>query len=183
MGLKSKEENVLKLFFNEPSKHWHFTEIIKTAKISRKQGNLWLKSFVKEKIIVHIKPKAKMPYFKANFEHPNYQDRKKLYSLTLFYQSGLLNHLRQLSKAKTIIIFGSFSRYDWHSKSDIDLFIYGDDDGLDTLAYKKRLKREISIHTYESIKEMKDIRSGLMKNIINGYVVKGNINDIIGAVA
>ena len=183
MGLKSKEENILRLFFNESSKHWHFTKIVKKAKISKKQANLWLKKLVKEKIIIHVKPKGKMPYFEANFEHPNYQDRKKLYSLNLFYQSGLLNHLKQLSKAKTVIIFGSFARYDWHTESDVDLFIYGDSDGLDTTTYKKRLKRDISTFTYPSLQDMKNIRSGLMKNIINGYVVKGSINDIIGAVA
>ena len=182
MGLKSKEENILKLFFNESAKHWHFTEIVKEAKISKKQANLWLKKLMKESIIIHVKPLGKMPYFKANFDHSNYQDKKKLYSLNIFYQSGLLNHLRQLSKAKTVIIFGSFARYDWHSKSDIDLFIYGDSKGLDTTTYKGKLKRDISAFTYPSLKEMRDIRSGLMKNIINGYVVKGNINDIIGAI-
>lgn len=183
MGLKSKEENVLRLFFNESAKYWHFSDIVKAAKISKKQANRWLKKLMKEKIIVHVKPKGKMPYFKANFDHPNYQDKKKLYSLTMFYQSGLLSHLRQLSKAKTIIIFGSFARYDWHSKSDIDLFIYGDSEGLDTTTYRRKLKRDISAFTYPSLKEMKSIRSGLMKNVINGYVVKGSINDIIEAVA
>ena len=181
--MKSKEENVLQLFFNESAKHWHFTEIVIEGKISRKQANLWLRKLLRENIIVHEKPKGRMPYFKANFEHPNYQDRKKIYSLLKFYESGLLNHLRQLPKAKTVIIFGSFSRYDWHTKSDIDLFIYGDNEGIDASTYEKKLKRDISVHAFESIKEMKSIRSGLMKNIINGYVVKGNINDIIGAVA
>ena len=183
MGLRSKEENILSLFFNESAKHWHFTEIVKSAKISKKQANLWLRKLTKERLVIHVKPKGKMPYFKANFNHSNYQDRKKLYSLTMFYESGLLSHLRQLPKAKTVIIFGSFSRYDWHSNSDVDLFIYGKNEGLDIKTYKRRLKREISTFTYPSLREMRSIRSGLMKNIINGYVVKGNINDIIGAVA
>ena len=180
MGLKSKEENIVNLFYNESAKQWHFTEIVQQAKISKKQASLWLRKLTKESVIAHVKPKGKMPYFKANFNNPHYQDRKRLYSLALFYRSGLLINLQN---ARTVIIFGSFSRYDWHSNSDVDLFIYGKNKGLDTKTYKRRLKRDISIFTYSSLAEMRSIRSGLMKNIIDGYVVKGSINDIIGAIA
>jgi len=33
MGKPSKESQVLELFFNEPTKHWHFTDIVKTSKV------------------------------------------------------------------------------------------------------------------------------------------------------
>ena len=34
MGITPKYERVLELFFNEGTKHWHFSEIVKEAKIS-----------------------------------------------------------------------------------------------------------------------------------------------------
>lgn len=181
--MQSKENSILILFFNESAKHWHFTEIAKKANISKQQANFWLKKFMKEKLIIHVKPKGKMPYFKANFSHPNYQNRKRLFSLTELYRSGFLSHLNQLPKAKTIIIFGSYSSYDWNSESDIDLFIYGDAEGLDTATYWSKLKRKIEPCAYSSLNEMRKIKSGIMKNIINGFVVKGDITEIMGAAA
>jgi len=179
MGSKSKEENVLGLFFNESSKHWHFTEILRQAKISRQQANKWLKKLLKEKVIVKVKSKGKMPFFKAHFDHPNYQYKKRLFALQELYDSGFLTHLKQLPKARTIIIFGSYARADWHTTSDIDLFIYGDDEGLDIPTYWGKLHRPIQPWVFPSSEEMKEVQSGLLKNVINGYLVKGNLNEII----
>lgn len=67
MGIESKEEKVLELFLNEPTKHWHFTEIMSSAEVSRRVASRWLNKLMDKKIINHIKPKAKMPYFQRNF--------------------------------------------------------------------------------------------------------------------
>ena len=50
----SKEENILRLFFNESSKHWHFEEILRESRISRDKLNKWLKKFLHEKLIKKI---------------------------------------------------------------------------------------------------------------------------------
>jgi hypothetical protein len=34
------------------------------------------------------------------------------------------------------------------------------------------------VHSYASVKETRKIQSGLMKNVVKGYFVKGNIFDI-----
>ena len=41
-----------------------------------------------------------MPFFIANYEHANYDNRKKLYALNKLYESGLLTELQSLEKAK-----------------------------------------------------------------------------------
>jgi len=48
MGKLSKEPKIVELFFNEPSKYWHFKDIVKTAKISENRANYWLKNLLKE---------------------------------------------------------------------------------------------------------------------------------------
>ncbi|MAE42326.1 hypothetical protein CMO93_01030 [Candidatus Woesearchaeota archaeon] len=176
MSYPNKENNVLILFLNESTKHWHFKDIVKNASISKERANFWLKKLVKGKVINHIKPGGKMPYFQGNWGHPNYYYKKKLYGLNQLYGQGLLTKLLSLEEAKTIIIFGSFARGDWHTKSDIDIFIYGDPGDLKfgTLF----AGREVQVHFFKTKKEIKDIKSGLMKNIINGFFVKGSINDI-----
>ncbi len=179
MGKPSKESKIIELFFNEPSKHWHFKDIVKEAKISENRANYWLKDLGKEEIILYHKENGKMPYYTANFESINYKTKKKLYAIERFYKSGFFNHLNSL-EANTIVIFGSFSRADWHTKSDIDLFIIGNDAEFEKGRYERLLHREIQLFTFKNKKELKKINPYLINNITNGYFIKGNVQNIIG---
>lgn len=178
MGSPSKENQILELFFNMPTKHWHFEGILKKSGVSRSKANKWLDKFVKEKLIKRIKPRGVMPYYVGNYENPAYQNRKKVYALEKFYKSGFLDHLVRLPKAKTVLIFGSFSRWDWHEGSDIDLFIYGDDEGFEQATYRQKLHREIQVFTARTIEDLKKFGTGLIQNIISGHLVKGDIDFI-----
>ncbi|NOZ80790.1 MAG: nucleotidyltransferase domain-containing protein [DPANN group archaeon] len=183
MPLPSKEEQILELFLNEPSKHWHFKDIIATAKISEPSASKWLRKLEKRHIIRRSKPEGKMPYFQARWDHPDYDSRKRIYALTKLHETGLLNRLQTLRKAKTVVIFGSWYRGDWNTKSDVDVFIYGDPEGLRFGMLWKGLgfqgkAREIQVHSFGSKEKIRDIHSGLMKNVVKGYFVKGDIHDI-----
>ena len=185
MGISSKEEQVLELFLNEPAKQWHFSQIVKTAKISEPSANKWLRKLLKENIIQKVKPKGKMPYFIGNFRHDHYQNKKKIYALEKLHASGLLSKLQSLKNTKTIIIFGSFARSDWNTQSDVDIFILGDPEDLRFGTLWKGLgilgkARELQVHTFPSIEEIRKIHSGLMKNVIKGYYVKGSIHNLTG---
>ncbi len=171
-----KENQVLGLFFNEPTKHWHFEEILIKAKISRPQARQWLILLIKQKVIQKIKPKRKMPYYLANNSSPVYINRKKMFALEQLYSSGLLNHLQSISSAKNITLFGSFARGDWHSKSDIDLFIYGDYSKLNKELFRKKLHREIQVFGYENKAELSLLSPALLRNILNGYHIKGRLD-------
>lgn len=178
MPSPSKENRLLEIFFNYPSRHWHFEELLKEGGLSRDKANKWLKRMMKEGIVKRIKEKGKMPYYIGNYESPSYRNRKRLYALNLFYDSGFLNHLQTLSKAKTVIIFGSMVRSDWYKNSDIDLFIYGKDDDLEIGKYELKLKREIQLFSANSKEQLKKMGGGLIQNIMQGYFVKGNIEHL-----
>lgn len=175
----SKEKNIINLFFEYPTKHWHFEDILKEAKISRPQANLWLKKFIKGELIKKLKPKNKNPYYVSDYESPNYRNKKRLFALEKLNNSGFFRHLLKLEKAKTIILFGSLSRWDWYKDSDVDLFIYGNPEGLKIVDYELKLHREIQLFICQNKNELKKLGQGLIKNIINGYTIKGNI-DFIG---
>ena len=177
MPYPDKKDNVLELFFNEPTKHWHFKEIVKKAKISEQRANYWLSQLMKEGIIHHIKPKGKMPYFISLYDHPSYMNKKKLYALNRMYETGLLNKLQSLKNAKTVVIFGSFARSDWNTKSDVDVFVYGDSGDL--MFGTIWDGRELQVHTFKTKKEVKDVKSGLINNVVKGYFVKGSIHDLV----
>ena len=172
--MKSKEEIVLEPFFNS-SKYWHFDELLKITDISRSQLSQWLKKFVAEGTIKRVKPKGKMPYYVQNFKSLDYHQRKRLFTLKKFYETGFMNHLQKCN-AKSVIIFGSFSRTDWHDQSDIDLFVLGKADNLDIGLYERKLKREIQLFHFEKTEEISKLSPGLLPYIASGDIIKGDLS-------
>ena len=116
-----------------------------------------------------------MPYYTSR-DSIEYQHKKKLFAYKKLYQTGLLNHLSELKKAKTIILFGSFARWDWYKESDIDIFIYGDPEGLNLARYELKLKKDIQLFTCKNKKDLKKLGPGLIQNIIQGNIIKGNLD-------
>ena len=109
------------------------------------------------------------------FFHGNKNSLWNNYHPNQFYESGFLNHLQSL-KAKTVVIFGSFARADWHDESDIDLFIYGEDEDLEKGKYELKFHREIQVFTAKNKGDFKRFAPALLKNIAEGYIVKGNLD-------
>jgi len=171
-----KEDSVLGLFFNESTKHWHFEEILKSAKISRPQAVQWLRKFIKEGVVMRIKPKGKMPYYVGKYESSTYQAKKRLFALNELDKKGFLSHLISLPKAQAVIMFGSMSRWDWNKESDIDLFVYGDPEGFDKGTFRAKLGREIETFICKDKKELQRFKPALLKNILEGFLIKGTLN-------
>ena len=173
--MESKEKQMLELFFEQPTREWHFEEILKEAKITRSKANEWLKYFIKEDLIKRIKERKKMPYYASNCESASYKNKKKIFAFEKLYNIGFLNHLLSLKNATTVIIFGSFARSDWYKESDVDLFIYGDAKGLKIVNYELELHKEIQVFICKNKDDLIKLGSGLLRNIIKGNIdfVKG----------
>ncbi len=175
MGKPSREQEVLQLFLNYPSKHWRFKEINERVNLPENKTSAWLKKFIGQDLIKKIKYTGKQPYYLANYLSPEYINTKKLFALNQFHQSELLNYLSSLKEAQAIILFGSFCRGDWHQQSDIDLFIYGKIKKLNLYPFQNKLKREIQIFTCKNKKELKRLGSDLLRSIIKGITLKGEL--------
>ncbi|VVB81220.1 Nucleotidyltransferase domain protein [uncultured archaeon] len=173
-----KEDVLLKVIFNEPSRHWHFEELLKAAKISRPQAAQWLKKFVAEGLVKRVKPEGKMPYYLGDHEDPRYQARKRLFALETLEKQGFLSHLAGLPKARAVILFGSMARWDWYKNSDIDVFIYGDPEGFKRDEFWAKLGREIETFICKDAQDLKRFPKGLLRNILEGYLVKGTLDFI-----
>lgn len=179
MATPSKEENVLQLILeNSPLKEWHFEEIVREAKVTRMIANKWLNKYIHEGLLKKIKNKGKFPYFTVGSNNVFYYSLKRIYALKQFHDKGLLPKLFSLNEVKTIIIFGSSIKGDWYKDSDIDIFMYGDSNDFNKELYELKLKKHIELHVFKDKKDLGDVKTGLIKNIMNGYVVKGQIQDL-----
>lgn len=172
MGSPTKQDIVLELFFNSP-RHWHFEEIRKKSKLSRGRLNHWLNALQKGHIIRRVKVRKKMPYYVSYVEHPSYRSRKRLFALDQFRKAGLLDHLQSLAHARAVVLFGSMVRSDWYKDSDIDIFVLGDASTFEVGKFESRLGREIQVFEFKDEKYLKTIQPGLLKNMLQGYLIKG----------
>ena len=178
MASPSKEENILKLILEtSPLKEWHFDEIVKVAKVSKLVANKWLKKYVFEGLLKYIKENGKFPHYTVGSNNPIYYSLKRIYALEQLHSSGLIPKLLSLTKAKTVILFGSIINGDWYKDSDIDIFIFGDIMDFDKKRYEQKIHKNIELHIFENKEEINEVKTGLIKNIINGYVLKGQIQD------
>ncbi len=179
MASKSKEEHVLKLILeNSPLKEWHFQEMVKKTGMTKGVVNKWLSKYVKEGLLQYIKGKGVFPYFTVGSNNFFYYSLKRIYALEELHKSGLISKLLSLKYAKTVILFGSIIKGDWYKDSDIDLFIFGDISDFDKSIYEKKLHKIIELHLFKNKKEINEVKTGLIKNVINGYLIKGDILDI-----
>jgi predicted nucleotidyltransferase len=174
--MKSKEEDVLKLFYNS-GKHWHFEELLKVAGISRRQLTNWLKRFEKEELIIKVKEKGRHPFYTHNFHNVRFQNRKRIYALEMLTRSGFFDHLSSLKGAKVVILFGSFSRADWYEDSDIDIFIYGDDSLFEKGKYERLLLKDIQVFNSKDNKGLQRYDQ-MLPAIISGNFIKGSFRDL-----
>jgi predicted nucleotidyltransferase len=178
MASPSKEENVLKqILENSPLKEWHFEEMIREAKVTKLVANKWLKKYVSEGLLKHKKEKGKYPFFTVGPNNPHYYSLKRVYALEKLHKSGLMPKLLSLKTAKTIILFGSYAKGDWYKDSDIDIFVFGNVSDFNKKLYELKLNKSIELHVFKNKKEIEEVKTGLVKNIINGYVLKGQIQD------
>ena len=170
------KELIKALFFNDSLKRWHFEEIIRETEMSRERTGHFLKELLKEKFIRRIKQRGKMPYYTANMDSTSFRNEKRLYGLSILEKSGLFEHINNLKKIKTAILFGSFARGDWSKSSDVALFIYGDDKDFIMGEFEIKLNREIQAFSYKDPKKIKkELDPKLIPNIIKGFYIKESI--------
>lgn len=180
MASPSKEDRILELLFNNsPLKHWRFKDLLLETGMTRSALNKWLNKYTSNGLIIKNKEKNHYPYYTSGFNNKTYQSKKRIHMLNKIYQSGLIEYILSQEKIKTAIIFGSISKGDWYKGSDIDLFLLGEVKTFKKIKFEKILKRSIELHVFKSFKDIKKVKLGLIRNVINGYVIKGTIIDVV----
>lgn len=152
---------MLDVFFNHPTKQFSFSELTKILNLSEKTVAKQLKQLQKQHIIKKIKPENSHPHYIANLS-PEYRAQKRLRAQQLI--TPLITELLH-QDLKLIILFGSFTRTDWHKDSDIDLFIIGK---LENIQYAER---EISITQPKNFQEIQTYSKEFMSNVLKGIIL------------
>ena len=169
-----KELNILKIFFESPSREFNVREIARLLKIAPATTSSQLKNLVKIGILKYRKERI-LHLYKSNSENEIYQDLKIFYNIRKIKDSGLLNELNKFYLKPTIVLFGSALYGRDIENSDIDLLIISEKtkEFQELKKFEKKLNRKLQLFIVKDIKELKN--EHLINNALNGMILQGEI--------
>ncbi|MBL7206624.1 MAG: nucleotidyltransferase domain-containing protein [Candidatus Aenigmarchaeota archaeon] len=149
-------------------------EIAKSLNVSPTAISKALKLLKKEKIVkIKKEYKINLSIIELERENPKTMEKKRAENLKMIYESGLADFLENTLPGSTVVLFGSYSRGNDDSSSDIDIAIIGrKEKDINLEEYEKLLEREIRLNFYENLKS---VHKNLKENICNGIVLSGGI--------
>lgn len=169
MLTKDNKYKVMKLFFDSPEKRFHIREIARMTDLSAPGVLKILKKLKEEGLLISEKGKV-VENVKAS-RNEKFFLLKKSYNILSLLESGLTDFLRdKYEEPEAIIVFGSYSRGEDTSESDIDIAIVTKKEiKLDLKKFEKALKRKINTYEIQIDKSEKEF----LNNLANGTIVYG----------
>ena len=169
MLTKDNNYKVMKLFFDNPEKKFHIREIARQTglsapgvlKILKKLETESLLVSKRENIVENVKASRTEKFFLL----------KKAYNALSLFESGLINRLKdKYEEPEAIVIFGSYSKGEDISQSDIDIAVVTKKEAqLDLKGFEKYLRRKIRIYEIQ----INDAEKEFLNNLANGTVIYG----------
>lgn len=128
---------------------------------------------LKKEGLIRVEKSRAINLLSIQFNRDNFNavDMKRTENLRLIYESGLAEFLKENFPGCAVMLFGSYSRGEDTTSSDIDMAIIGTKQKeLDTSMFEKMLERKISLNFYSSFKK---IHKHLLNNILSGILLSG----------
>jgi len=162
--------NNLKPFFEDCYRRINVREYARIMHISPPTASKILAYYTKEGLLIKS-------IFKNYILFSADKESKKFIDLSRIYWSHKLKVLTSFMDKKLIIsgivLFGSLSKAEVKSDSDIDLVVFTHKKELNLEVFEKKLKRKIQIFWFKSLKSVKS--KELTNNILNGYILQGRV--------
>ena len=134
--IATNQQKVLDFLVQYSGSEFLEKEIQKATKLSKSGVNFALRDLIKTEIVKR-QQRGKIYFYSIAFDHPTVKQLKVL--RTLMNLESLMKKIKKLSKK--IILYGSCSRGENTSKSDIDLFVVTNNYNLINEAIKKNKLR------------------------------------------
>ncbi len=128
---------------------------------------------LKEGSLIKVEKTKTINFVSLNRDGQKAIELKRAENLKTISVSGLSDYLYHALAGGTIILFGSYSRGEDTSTSDIDIAVIGRDDKvLELETYERALQRKILVNFYRS---WAAIHRHLRNNILSGIVLHGSV--------
>ncbi|MBN2052441.1 nucleotidyltransferase domain-containing protein [Candidatus Woesearchaeota archaeon] len=169
MITRSNTEMVLEWFFKYPDKKFHLRELERMTGLSMPGVRKITARLEKEGFLTSKKEKMVKNFFSSGSE--KFTQSKRAHNLYSIFSSGLLDFLKkEYEEPEAIVLFGSYSKGEDISKSDIDIaIITAKHKEADLSLFEKRLARQIRLYEIRLNKSEK----GFINSLCNGIVLSG----------
>jgi len=169
-----KELNVLKIFFEEPTKEFNVREIARILKISPTTISKELKHLAKKGVLKEKKERI-YNFYSSNLDDELYKDMKVFYNIRKIKDSKLLEGLNRFYLKPTVVFFGSGAFGLDTEESDFDLLIISEkkQEFPELKKFEEKINRRIQLFLVKDIKDLKNPH--LINNVLNGIVLQGGI--------
>jgi predicted nucleotidyltransferase len=174
LKLTNLQQEIIRLLFIKTGMTLNQRGVARILEVSPPAVMKALPKLEKEELIkIEQDKESKRWSIELNRDNPHVMQLKRADNLRLIYETGLADFLEQELAGATIILFGSYSRGEDTSTSDIDIAVIGrKQKDINLTKYDKILERIIIINFYRSFK---DIHKHLKENICNGIVLAGGV--------
>lgn len=175
LKLTGLQQDILSIFFIYPEQTFNGRALAKKLSVSQPAISKAIKNLIRENLIIVDKDKeTKRLSIKLNQDNKRIFEMKRVENLKLIYESGLSDFLHEKLPGCTVILFGSYSRGEDTTESDIDFAVIGaKEKTVDLAKFEKILERKIIVNFYPSFK---NIHRHLKDSILNGILFFGGVN-------
>lgn len=169
MITKNNTLEIMEIFFKFPEKNFHLRELARMTKLSLPAIKKITGKLEKEKLLVLKKEKMFVNVYASRNE--KFLALKRSYNLYSVFE--LVNYLRKVyEEPEAISLFGSYSKGDDISKSDIDLAVINSiHKDIDLSKFEKKLARKINLFEID----LKKAESSFKNSLANGIVLDGGL--------
>ena len=162
-------DKIMDLILRAPEKWVHIREIARKVGISPNSVRKYATK-LRKKGLIEMKKESNMVMMRASMENQSYKQEKLVHNLRSIFSSGLADFLYQYCNPRAIVLFGTYSRGEDISTSDVDIGIITNSKKRPDLSkFEKKLARRIEL----SLFTRKEVSDEFFNNIINGIVLKG----------
>lgn len=164
--------NGLRPFFEDNYRRINVREYARLLKISPPTASTLLHGYQKEGILKKEEEKQYFYYF-ANKESSLFIDLSRIYWKIQLEKAGIMDFFEKELISPVIILFGSLSKAEAKPDSDIDIAVFtSSKKDLNLKQFEKKLGRAVQLFLFQKMENIKN--KELLKNILNGHILKGN---------
>lgn len=169
-----KELNILKMFFEEPTKEFSVREVSRFLKIAPATASKELKSLAKKGLLKEKKERV-YNFYSSNLDNELYKDMKVFYNIRKIKDSKLLEELNRFYLKPTIVFFGSGAFGLDTKESDFDLLIISEknQEFPESKKFEEKINRKIQIFLVKNTTDLKNPH--LINNVLNGITLQGSV--------
>lgn len=169
MLTKDNNYRVMKLFFDSPERKFHIREIARLTRLSAPGVIKIIGKLRKEGLLVSEKGKVMEDVHASKSER--FLLLKRCYNVQALFESGLMGFLREeYEEPEAIVLFGSYSKGEDVSTSDIDMAIVTKKRlAPDLKRFERMLNRKINIYEVQTEESEREF----LNSLANGTVLYG----------